>query len=374
MRPATLRPIHRDAPIVPAPGRPRPRPRAPGRAPRRQALDPAPAARPGGGDQDWRAPPDRAARATGRRRHAQLAIAAEQARGAGVDSAGATSSAGLILHELVTGREGLPRQTPTSPSHKIAHEDPDLSLLPRGPRWEAARRADARSPAAPTSAIPTREDAGRAWPRPPGPRGRLRLTTASDRGLMVRTSSRPPCAAEPAPPAPRPSPACWRGGGGRRGAPGCSSSPPRWSRWPSSPGRLMLAVGRPAGTTTSRAAVPPSAATPISGVTSRPRGHAGSSAPVAASPAPRPVPQPLRRAQARRPSPARAGDRRGAAGADGAPTAPTHVGEGASRQRWPRHVAVLRKDPGNAEAKMIAERVRRRAWSWRSGCAVRARP
>jgi len=48
-------------------------------------------------------------------------------------------SAGLILYELVTGEKAYQADSVVSILYKIAHEDPDLSLIPRGPQWERLR-------------------------------------------------------------------------------------------------------------------------------------------------------------------------------------------------------------------------------------------
>ena len=56
----------------------------------------------------------------------------EQVRGGSVDGRSDVFSAGLILYELVTGEKAYRGDSVVALLYKIAHEDPDLSLLPRG--------------------------------------------------------------------------------------------------------------------------------------------------------------------------------------------------------------------------------------------------
>jgi hypothetical protein len=64
----------------------------------------------------------------------------EQARGASVDTRSDIFSAGLILYELVTGERAYTADTLVSLLYKITHEDPNLSALPRGEAWTGVRR------------------------------------------------------------------------------------------------------------------------------------------------------------------------------------------------------------------------------------------
>jgi serine/threonine-protein kinase len=64
----------------------------------------------------------------------------EQVRAGELDGRSDLFSAALILYELVTGEKAYRGDSIVSLLFKIANEDPDLSLLPRGDRWLALRR------------------------------------------------------------------------------------------------------------------------------------------------------------------------------------------------------------------------------------------
>jgi serine/threonine-protein kinase len=74
----------------------------------------------------------------------------EQVRTGLVDGRSDLFSAGLILYELVTGEKVYRADNVVSILYKIAHEDPALAELPKGPQWERLRsvvvRALARQP------------------------------------------------------------------------------------------------------------------------------------------------------------------------------------------------------------------------------------
>ncbi|PYQ11115.1 MAG: hypothetical protein DMF80_22565, partial [Acidobacteria bacterium] len=59
----------------------------------------------------------------------------EQVRGDSLDGRSDLFSAGLILYELVTGEKAYQGDSVVALVYKIAHEDADLSLLPRGEKW-----------------------------------------------------------------------------------------------------------------------------------------------------------------------------------------------------------------------------------------------
>jgi serine/threonine-protein kinase len=117
----------------------------------------------------------------------------EQVRGGHLDGRSDLFSGGLILYELVTGEKAYQGDSVVALLFKIAHEDPDLSLIPRGAAWEHLRgtleRALAREPdrrypdAAAMSADLARAllDLG----------GSADWAAASDLGLVVKTPTRP---------------------------------------------------------------------------------------------------------------------------------------------------------------------------------------
>ena len=69
----------------------------------------------------------------------------EQVRTGLVDGRSDLFSAGLILYELVTGEKVYQADNVVSLLYKIAHEDPSLAELPAGPQWERVRAVVARA-------------------------------------------------------------------------------------------------------------------------------------------------------------------------------------------------------------------------------------
>jgi eukaryotic-like serine/threonine-protein kinase len=63
----------------------------------------------------------------------------EQVQAQRVDGRSDLFSAGLILYELVTGEKAYRGDTIVALVYKIAHEDPDLGLIPRGAKWDRLR-------------------------------------------------------------------------------------------------------------------------------------------------------------------------------------------------------------------------------------------
>jgi hypothetical protein len=63
----------------------------------------------------------------------------EQVTAGAVDGRSDLFSAGLILYELVTGEKAFQGDSVVSLMYKIAHEDPDLTLIPRGSKWDRLR-------------------------------------------------------------------------------------------------------------------------------------------------------------------------------------------------------------------------------------------
>jgi len=129
----------------------------------------------------------------------------EQVRAGHLDGRSDLFSAGLILYELVTGEKAYKSESVVGLLYKIAHEAPDLSLLPRGPEWDRLRaifaralahEPDERYPDARTMSadlIAALQDFG----------GSLDWTAPSDLGLISRVTPRPaflPDLAETAPP------------------------------------------------------------------------------------------------------------------------------------------------------------------------------
>jgi serine/threonine-protein kinase len=156
----------------------------------------------------------------------------EQVRGGHLDGRSDLFSAGLILYELVTGEKAYRGDSVVALLFKIAHEDPDLSLIPHGAAWDHLRgtleRALAREPDRryPDAAAMSADLAGALLDLG----GSSDWAAASDLGLVVRTSTRPremslgttapPLAApmalgtaprvEPTPAAPPPATPAWR--------------------------------------------------------------------------------------------------------------------------------------------------------------------
>jgi len=69
----------------------------------------------------------------------------EQVTGAPVDNRSDLFSTGLILYELVTGERAFVADSVVAVLYKIAHETPDLGLLPRDPPWQGLRAVLERS-------------------------------------------------------------------------------------------------------------------------------------------------------------------------------------------------------------------------------------
>jgi serine/threonine-protein kinase len=117
----------------------------------------------------------------------------EQVRAGKLDGRSDLFSAGLILHELVTGEKAYRGDSVVSLMFKIAHEPPTLSPLPRAPEWDSLRRIlatalahdpDARYPDARSMAA----DLARALQELGGSPD---WAAPSDIGLMVRATPRP---------------------------------------------------------------------------------------------------------------------------------------------------------------------------------------
>jgi serine/threonine-protein kinase len=69
----------------------------------------------------------------------------EQVRAGHLDGRSDLFSAGLILYELVTGEKAFRGDSVVALLYKIAHEDPDLSLIPSDAEWRGLRAVLERS-------------------------------------------------------------------------------------------------------------------------------------------------------------------------------------------------------------------------------------
>jgi len=280
----------------------------------------------------------------------------EQVRAGPLDGRSDLFSAGLILYELVTGEKAYKSESVVGLLYKIAHEDPDLSLLPRGSSWDRLRailaRAlvhdpDERYPDARTMAadiIAALQDFGGSgdWAAP------------TDLGPLARATPRPaPVPAfTPWPEAPAQEPVVEPG----------PAPPAAPARTPPvgvmALGALCLAVVgvaawllRPTVTapSPSPSASSPTTTTPAAGPATTP------SPTLARGPSPRPAPSAIR------PSPAPSGEDSSLAPSETlAEPAPgnTRVDRAdllLQPGRYAEARAILSRDPANAEAKTIAE-------------------
>jgi serine/threonine-protein kinase len=283
----------------------------------------------------------------------------EQVQGGALDGRSDLFSAGLILYELVTGEKAYQGDSIVVLMYKIAHEDPDLSLLPRGGQWERLRsvltRALARDcEARYADARRMRDDLSLAL-QDLG--GAADWTTASDLGIIGRTAPRTRVIAAPAPEEPPPV---------------AAASPPVTPPTGRGP-RLVVALAAVGGVavlaivalTLARpdrrtdAPVTPAAADPA--VAPAASARAGTPPPASA-----PAPPPRASAAPASPGPspsARATPREAPSAAEETP-APAygrvdHANDLLEKGRFAAALAearaVLRREPGNAEAKMIAE-------------------
>ena len=277
----------------------------------------------------------------------------EQVRGGSVDGRSDVFSAGLILYELVTGEKAYRGDSVVALLYKIAHEDPDLSLLPRGEPWARLREvlssALARDPRQRHPSAGHMQDQLALALRDLG--GAADWTTASDRGVLARSRARrAPAGAAPgeqraAAPAPVPA-AAPRAASAMRGpvlaaavgvaglaAGGLWLARVRRPAEAPAPVRSLAASAAPAPTT-----VPPGPAPSPSLPDAR-----SSDSPPAASPVPS-----ARATPRESPSPVEAPDGR-------VDRANDLLEKGRFAAALAEARAVLRRDPGNAEAKMIAE-------------------
>jgi len=116
----------------------------------------------------------------------------EQVRAGELDGRSDLFSAGLILYELVTGEKAFRGDTIVALLFKIVHEQADLSLIPKGERWNTLRRVveralqrdpDRRYP----DSLSMSDDLIGAWHELGGDGD---WTSAADLGLLSRAQAR----------------------------------------------------------------------------------------------------------------------------------------------------------------------------------------
>jgi serine/threonine-protein kinase len=294
----------------------------------------------------------------------------EQVRTGLVDGRSDLFSVGLILYEVLTGEKVYRADNVVSLLYKIAHEEPALAGLPAGAEWERLRKVIARSLARePDERYPDARamaaDLGQALVDLGGtPHGAL----TAEHGLVVDAPAEPTVAAPVPPPAPVRAPVeasrrlAWAvlavatvallGGLGLyihlRPEPG-----------PEPDAAPSPAAPRPAPLreTTAPQPAPATSAPALSAPVAAP------SAPTTSAPAALPTPEPL----ASSPMPV-ASPRRPSPGTEAAEPAPRPGGDAAQleranelfdRGRYAAALAearpVLRRNPGNAEARTLVE-------------------
>jgi serine/threonine-protein kinase len=281
----------------------------------------------------------------------------EQVSGGSLDGRSDLFSAGLILYELVTGEKAYQGDSVVALVYKIAHEDPDLSLLPRVEAWAQLRKvlagALARDPEMRYPDAGHMQDELALALRDLG--GKSDWTTASDRGLAFRSKAPAPVAPLPtSEPAPVPSATPAASQPARRGLRTGLAVAAVVAVGLLAAGGLMLARSSrsPAPSvpaTTLAASLPPTPQlAPATVPTARPATPrpATTLASVPADPAPaRPTPRETLPPEAKEaPVPAEGRVDR----------ANDLLEQGRFAAALAEARSVLRRDPGNAEAKMIA--------------------
>ena len=286
----------------------------------------------------------------------------EQVQSRPVDGRSDLFSAGLILYELVTGERAYRGDSIVTLVYQIAHEDPDLGLIPRAPPWARLREVLARALAKdPDQRYASAEEmAAELALALQDLGGSIDGEAASDEGLMVRTArprtgTSPPAASASADVAPPPA---------------ASAPPPtaeRTRRTWQGPAVTALVVLLAAGAL---------ALLGVAVVRSRPddREHAGSAVPVAspeaslAPPAPSAAPATTpRSASPPRPfsaAPSPRASSGGEATASGPPPALArldHARAAYARGRYADALAearsVLAREPASSEARSLVEDV-----------------
>jgi serine/threonine-protein kinase len=283
----------------------------------------------------------------------------EQVSGGRVDGRSDLFSAGLILYELVTGEKAYRGDSVVALVYKIAHEDPDLSLLPLGGIWRQLRQvlagALARDPEMRYPDAGHMQDELALALRDLG--GKSDWTTASDRGLAFRSRApslvAPAAMAEPTPAIAAPPAAFEHGSRGVRAGLAVAAV-------------MAVAVFVAGAVMLARSSLSPGspapAATLASSATATPRLAPPTVATATARPA-TPPPATTLAAGPRAPASPRSGPSESARpGATAAPVpadgrvdrANDLLEQGRFAAALVEARAVLRRDPNNAEAKMIA--------------------
>ncbi len=289
----------------------------------------------------------------------------EQVRAAPLDGRSDLFSAGLILYELVTGEKAFQGDSVVSLMYKIAHEDPDLSLIPSGAEWSRLRAILERSLARDPDqryfdADAMGADLAQALVELGGSAD---WTTATDLARRIRRPSGSPAMglgtavptlAEPVAlgTLPQPEPAV---------SPAVVSPPPKRAGWGLAGGigvALVLAIAfgiailRQPGPVASPFPSPTAAASPVPS----PRPTSPPASPVT-TPAPAPVaatPRPAPSAAAPTSPPAAT-----TASRDPSTARVDKANDDLENRRYAQALAearaVLQREPGNAEARTIAE-------------------
>jgi serine/threonine-protein kinase len=270
----------------------------------------------------------------------------EQVSGDYLDGRSDLFSTGLILYELVTGEKAYAGDSVVALLYKIAHETPDLSLIPTGSEWRSLRkvlvRALARDPEAryPDARSMSTEltqglrdlGGGADWAAAAGSTMIMGRATAATPANQVG-ATRDPLAAETATPSPERT-------GAREGR-----------RW------LLPAAG---ATAAAAAALAVGLLWPRSGpITDQPEPIVASPSPPVAEPgskSPTPTAIPSPRGQTPTPAPAVSPPPTATpAAAPSVDRANTLLEGRRFRAALAQARAVLQDDPGNEEARIIAE-------------------
>ncbi|HET7294689.1 MAG TPA: serine/threonine-protein kinase [Vicinamibacteria bacterium] len=290
----------------------------------------------------------------------------EQVRAAELDGRSDLFSAGLILYELVTGEKAFRGDTIVALLFKIVHEDADLSLIPRGERWNTLRRvverALQRDPGRRyADALSMSDDLAGAWHELGGAGD---WTSAADLGLLSRSQPR---AVELGTTSPPLAPPVSLGTAPTEAAPlEPAPAPPPPAAPSAAPLRLALALGvaalvilagtavlllrRPAAPAPSAAPQATVAAAPVTlapplPVTPATAAPQTTPAPKPSTTTPAPPPTTAAAAEAHEPAPVNARVDR----ADNLLAAGRYAAALAEAR------AVLKREPGNEDAQQIAE-------------------
>jgi serine/threonine-protein kinase len=279
----------------------------------------------------------------------------EQVRGGDLDGRSDLFSAGLILYELVTGEKAYKGDSVVTLLFKIAHEPADLGLIPRGPSWERLRQVleraldqerdrrypDARSMSGELVAALADLGGGADW------------ASATSWGVVSsRTTPRPvAAAAEPQPVAVAVAPAA---GGAPVVAPKDSAR-----RWLVAAVGLALAASVLAGfallALRRGSPGPQAAAVTLPVATATPARAPSDPPPTAAPPSATPTPRPAATAAPDAPSHLENADAEPVPADARAEKASALLEQGRYAAALAEARAVLRREPGDEEARTVAE-------------------